>query len=232
MPGSRRQMASSTRWHKRPPGSVGLDTRYGWSRHATFRTIPCPSYPEIRIAVRPHAPARRAASMHSGPRPLHIATEGPLGFSGATLLHATGTALHDLLPHAVPAVSALTLADPAVAFLSSAALVSRCCARLYGQHAKRYLGAAGPWLPERRALAAWRGHRVVSAACARTSCSCRGRWRSTSGVWRSRKMWKPSSACRWHGSKIVIGDGPQRARLQPQYPDAHYLGFRFGEDLA
>jgi glycosyltransferase involved in cell wall biosynthesis len=36
----------------------------------------------------------------------------------------------------------------------------------------------------------------------------------------------------WQGSKIVIGDGPERQRLQAQFPDAHYLGFRFGEDLA
>ena len=36
----------------------------------------------------------------------------------------------------------------------------------------------------------------------------------------------------WSGSKIVVGDGPERARLEAQYPDASFLGFRFGEDLA
>jgi glycosyltransferase involved in cell wall biosynthesis len=36
----------------------------------------------------------------------------------------------------------------------------------------------------------------------------------------------------WRGSKLVIGDGPERARLQSQYPQARYTGFRFGEDLA
>jgi glycosyltransferase involved in cell wall biosynthesis len=36
----------------------------------------------------------------------------------------------------------------------------------------------------------------------------------------------------WQGSKIVIGDGPERQRLQSQFPEAHYLGFRYGEDLA
>ena len=34
------------------------------------------------------------------------------------------------------------------------------------------------------------------------------------------------------GSKIVIGDGPERARLQQQYPDATFTGYKFGEDLA
>ena len=36
----------------------------------------------------------------------------------------------------------------------------------------------------------------------------------------------------WCGTKIVIGDGPAKAKLQSQYPTALYLGFRFGEDLA
>ena len=36
----------------------------------------------------------------------------------------------------------------------------------------------------------------------------------------------------WRGSKIVIGDGPERARLQAQFPEALFAGYRFGEDLA
>ena len=34
------------------------------------------------------------------------------------------------------------------------------------------------------------------------------------------------------GSKIVIGDGPERARLEAQYPGVRFAGYRFGEDLA
>jgi glycosyltransferase involved in cell wall biosynthesis len=34
------------------------------------------------------------------------------------------------------------------------------------------------------------------------------------------------------GTKAVIGDGPQRAELEKRFPDAAYLGFRFGEELA
>jgi glycosyltransferase involved in cell wall biosynthesis len=36
----------------------------------------------------------------------------------------------------------------------------------------------------------------------------------------------------WRGTKLVIGDGPERARLAARYPEAVYAGFRFGEDLA
>jgi glycosyltransferase involved in cell wall biosynthesis len=34
------------------------------------------------------------------------------------------------------------------------------------------------------------------------------------------------------GSKVIVGDGPDRPLLQSRYPDAHFLGARFGEDLA
>jgi 1,2-diacylglycerol 3-alpha-glucosyltransferase/glucuronosyltransferase len=36
----------------------------------------------------------------------------------------------------------------------------------------------------------------------------------------------------WSGSKIVIGDGPERARLQAQHPGVVFAGYRFAEDLA
>lgn len=34
------------------------------------------------------------------------------------------------------------------------------------------------------------------------------------------------------GTKVVVGDGPQRAKLERQFPDAVFVGMRHGEDLA
>ena len=34
------------------------------------------------------------------------------------------------------------------------------------------------------------------------------------------------------GSKVLVGDGPERERLQRRNSDAHFLGFRHGEDYA
>src|SRR5262249_35658820 len=34
------------------------------------------------------------------------------------------------------------------------------------------------------------------------------------------------------GSKVVIGDGPLRAQLAAKHPEVHFLGAKFGPDLA
>lgn len=34
------------------------------------------------------------------------------------------------------------------------------------------------------------------------------------------------------GNKVIIGDGPDRERLARDYPDCHFLGYRFGRELA
>ena len=34
------------------------------------------------------------------------------------------------------------------------------------------------------------------------------------------------------GTKVLVGDGPERERLQKLAPDSHFLGFRHGEDYA
>ena len=45
-----------------------------------FRTVPCPTYPEIRLSILPSAKVRRRIDTFR-PDALHIATEGPLGMS-------------------------------------------------------------------------------------------------------------------------------------------------------
>ncbi len=47
---------------------------------ASFRTMPCPTYPEIRLALFPGAGVKRALEALT-PDAIHIATEGPLGIA-------------------------------------------------------------------------------------------------------------------------------------------------------
>ncbi len=71
-----------------------------------FRTVPCPTYPEIRLSLLPSARvAKRIADF--APDALHIATEGPLGL--AARRYALGrqmpftTAYHTRFPEYVQA---------------------------------------------------------------------------------------------------------------------------------
>lgn len=36
----------------------------------------------------------------------------------------------------------------------------------------------------------------------------------------------------WHGSKVIIGEGPSMAYLEKKYPDAYFIGKKVGEELA
>src|SRR5580658_7510196 len=59
-------------------GRFGYEVRMVTPRD--FVTVPCPTYPEIRIAVFPYRTmAQRISSFQ--PHALHIATEGPLGLA-------------------------------------------------------------------------------------------------------------------------------------------------------
>jgi len=66
-----------------------------------FRTFPCPTYPEIRVAMFPY---RRMARLIEAfqPQALHIATEGPLGFAARRYCVAHGlrftTSYHTQFP--------------------------------------------------------------------------------------------------------------------------------------
>ena len=45
-----------------------------------FRSLPCPTYPEIRLALLP-AKLTRQILKDAAPEAIHIATEGPLGMA-------------------------------------------------------------------------------------------------------------------------------------------------------
>ena len=74
---------------------VGLVT------HEGFRTFPCPSYPEIRLAVAPGARAGRLVEAFA-PDAVHIATEAPLGLAVRRYCMSRGlpftTAFHSRFP--------------------------------------------------------------------------------------------------------------------------------------
>ncbi|HEY1058894.1 MAG TPA: glycosyltransferase family 1 protein [Limnobacter sp.] len=71
-----------------------------------FKTVPCPTYPEIRLALWPWAGVRRAIDDFK-PQAIHIVTEGPIGLAMRLIARARRlpftTAYHTQFPEYVKA---------------------------------------------------------------------------------------------------------------------------------
>jgi glycosyltransferase involved in cell wall biosynthesis len=77
-----------------------------------FRTLPCPTYPDIRLSLFPHAKVE-AKLTGFDPDAIHIATEGPLGLAARRVAQSRGmsftTAYHTRFPEYVRARSGMPL---------------------------------------------------------------------------------------------------------------------------
>jgi glycosyltransferase involved in cell wall biosynthesis len=195
-----------------------------------FRTIPCPTYPEIRLAM---APPRRVADLIEDSRAefVHIATEGPLGVLARRYAQSQSrgftTSYHTRFPEYVAA---------------------RLPVRLTWGYAymRRFhnagLGCMVPTRSIREELAA-HGFRNLMSWCRGVDHELfRPRPDADLGLPRPVFLYVGRLAVEKNveaflgldlpGSKVVVGDGPARAALSRDYPDAHFLGVLRGEPLA
>ncbi|HEX6840860.1 MAG TPA: glycosyltransferase family 1 protein [Stellaceae bacterium] len=196
-----------------------------------FRTVPCPTYPEIRLALRP---AARLAALLDDARPdaIHISTEGPLGFAARRHCLKRGwgftTAFHTRFPEYVAARFAVPAAW-------SYALMRRFHAPSKGvmvatETVRRELAVRGF-----HRLASWnRGVDAELYQPARREDFLGLPRPIFLGVGRVavEKNFAAFLALDLPGSKVVVGDGPMLDKLRRQYPAAHFLGRHVGADLA
>lgn len=195
-----------------------------------FRTIPCPTYPEIPLSLLPR---RRLVRMIEtfNPDALHIATEGPLGLAARSWARRTGcaftTSFHTRFAEYIQARTGIPV-RPIYAWM------------------RRFHDAGRGTMVATRSLReelTARGFRNIRA------------W--TRGV--DLDLFKPEPREEWGlqrpvflyvgrvaveknigafldldlpGSKVVVGGGPQLASLQRSYPKVLFTGPRHGEALA
>jgi glycosyltransferase involved in cell wall biosynthesis len=195
-----------------------------------FKSVACPTYPEIRLSLLPYAGVSRSIASFA-PHALHIATEGPLGLAARRHCMRRGlrftTSYHTQFPQYLRARAPipLNLSYRLLRWFHSAG--TRCMVSTAS--IRRDLAAHGFVN-----LAAWQ--RGVDTelfkpypkdflALKRPLAAYVGRIAVEKNIEAFLKM-------DWSGGKIVIGDGPERARLEKLYPHAVFVGYRFGEDLA
>jgi glycosyltransferase involved in cell wall biosynthesis len=194
------------------------------------RTVPCPMYPEIRLAITPR---RRFESQLSefGPDVIHAATEGPLGLCARRFcLHrslAFTTSYHTQFPKYVRA---------RVPIPESWSYV----------YLRRHHGAARRTLvatPEqRRELFAHGFENVVIwtrgvdtglfAPAKRHVLDSDGPIFLYAGRVAVEKNLEAFLGLDLPGTKYVVGDGPDLAALRREYPRARFVGYKFGQELA
>src|SRR6266404_1542169 len=219
-----RTLAQTSEWL----GRFGHEVRMLTPRD--FRSVPCPTYPEIRLSLLPRKRLEKSIEAFS-PQALHIATEGPLGLAARRYclrrrLRFT-TSYHTQFPQYLRARFPIPIAFSYWALHRFHGAAVRCMVST--QSLRNELQERGF-----KNLAAWRRGvdtdlfkpgakdflnlpRLIAAYVGRVAVE---------------KNVEAFLRMPWDGSKLVIGDGPERARLQGLYPGTTFTGFRFAEDLA
>ncbi|RMB12481.1 glycosyltransferase family 4 protein [Eilatimonas milleporae] len=228
-------------WHPQVNGVVRtLDTLRGELKRSghkvlvlspkMFRTLPCPTYPEIRLSV--NTPFRLSAILRRWqPDAIHIATEGPLGWAARRYCRKNGlaftTAYHTAFPEYIAARSRL----PARWFYpifrrfhaaSEGVLVATPTVR--DQLSDKGFERIVPWT---RGVDTRLFHPRPDARFDLT-----GPIQLYVGRVAVEKNIEDFLKARVPGTKVVVGDGPALSSLRQKYPDVRFLGALFGEDLA
>ena len=200
---------------------------------SAFATVPCPSYPEIRLALGcGHAVARKLEAI--APRSVHIATEGPVGLAARRWCLRHGlpftTSLHSRFPDYVAIRSGAPAswlwaalrrfhAPAQRVFVSTPTLAAEIGARGFPPAFVCPLGVDldqftpdGPLHPKLAALP-----RPILLSVGRVAVE---------------KNLEAFLDCPVAGSKVVVGDGPALCRLKRRYGEVAFLGAKSGAELA
>ncbi|MGY6554226.1 MAG: glycosyltransferase family 4 protein [Wenzhouxiangella sp.] len=195
-----------------------------------FRTVPMPGYREIPLALMP---GRHLDRLIEGflPDCIHIATEGPLGMAARRwCVHhevVFTTSYHTRFPEY------LRLRAPVPTRWTYAWL-------------RRFHGAAHRTMVRTRTqkkelkqrgfanLEVWPGGVDTQLFRPRKERALKlpGPIALYAGRVAREKSLEDFLSVPFPGSKVIVGDGPDRGTLQARFPDAHFLGYHHGEALA
>jgi glycosyltransferase involved in cell wall biosynthesis len=195
-----------------------------------FRTLPCPTYPDIRLSLLPGSAVARRIRDYA-PHALHIATEGPLGLSARHYAMRHGlpftTAYHTRFPEYVQARIGIPLAwtyrflrwfhGPSRAVMAPTPKV-KADLEAYG------FGNVVLW-SRGVDLDVFRLQHAERLNTAPPIFLYVGRVAVEKNIEAFLELDLP-------GSKWVAGDGPAMARLRAKYPEVNYLGVLEQRELA
>src|SRR3981189_1500768 len=213
----------------RARGAAALDADISFLTPEGFPSVGVPTYPGLRMAL----PNRREIARRieqAAPEAIHIATEGPIGWAvrGYCRRHklAFTTSYTTRFPEYVavrPGIPASVGYTVLRHFHDAAATIMVATNSLKQELAARGFKKLGFWT---------RG--VDTQLFHPNDPAIPGLARPifmTVGRVAVEKNLEAFLALDLPGSKVVIGDGPQKAVLERRYPKASFLGEKTGEDL-
>lgn len=198
-----------------------------------FRNRPCPTYPEIRLALGCGASVR-ALLDEMQPDAIHIATEGPIGWAGRSWCLKRSrrftTSFHTRFPDYVSLRTGLP-ADwiwPVMRrFHGSAERTFVVTQRLADELQERRILPTHLW-PLGVDLAQFGPSGVKHPGMAHLPRPIM----LNVGRVAVEKNIEAFLNCPVPGSKVVVGDGPAFDKLKARFPDSHFLGAMQGPELA
>jgi len=198
-----------------------------------FATMPMPGYGSIRLAMAPRFTTRRMLKRFK-PDIVHIATEGPIGWSARGWCKS----------HDVPFTSAFHTQFPKYAavrtglsedvfwpvmrrFHRSSRAVLAATSSLEAELRERGIEQVRPW---GRGVDHWlfRPTGELHEAIARLPRPIL----LNVGRVAPEKNLEAFLDASLPGSKVIVGDGPDLDQLRALYPEAHFIGAMAGEELA
>jgi glycosyltransferase involved in cell wall biosynthesis len=235
-----RILIATDAWHPQVNGVVRTLTSLAGSASALgeeiefltpegFPSFALPTYPGLRVAW----PNRREIARRieaAAPDAIHIATEGPIGWAVWAYCRKRKLAFTTSYTTRFPEYIAVRSIIPASMtyavlrhFHAAAAMTMVATASLKQELSARGFGKLGFWtrgvdtdIFKPDVVAALDLPRPIFMTMGRVAVE---------------KNLEAFLALDLPGSKVVIGDGPQKAALARSYPDVHFLGEKKGEDL-
>ncbi|HYB09859.1 MAG TPA: glycosyltransferase family 1 protein [Alphaproteobacteria bacterium] len=196
-----------------------------------FATLPCPTYPEIRLSLFPGRRVARVLDEYATGA-IHIATEGPLGIAARRICLRRGlpftTSFHTRFPEYVNArihIPVGWLYAWLRRFHNSGAAVMVATPTLHRELAERGFENIRSW------------NRGVDTHLFRPRDKSfldhlpRPIWLNVGRVAVEKNI-EAFLALPLDGTKLVVGDGPQLAELKNKYPYVRFAGAKRGEELA
>jgi glycosyltransferase involved in cell wall biosynthesis len=196
-----------------------------------FKTVPCPTYPEIRLALGAYDEMQERFKAFE-PEAVHIATEGPIGLSARRVclewkLPFT-TSYHTKFPEYVSARFPVPVSVGYAYmrwFHKSSGRLMVATPSMRDELAKHGFRNISPWSRGVDTELFRPDLKPIYEGLERPIWLNVGRVAVEKNIEAFLKLDLP-------GTKVIVGDGPAREELSKKYPKAVFAGAAFGDELA